>query len=229
MIVTIHQPEHLPWSGFFNKMAYCDLFVYLDNTQFKKHYFENRNKIKRGEDWLWTTVPVKKQSLKTEIRDIEISEIDWTGSYLDQIKDGYRKAEHFSSFFPRLEETVLLGRQRLVDLNIDLINLFRDYLNIKTETIFASDLNLHQVKGSDLILKICQKTNATQYISGPDGRNYLNLDTFNDIEVLYHNYQHPVYAQLGSNFISHMSIVDLIFNQGQKSEEIIKKEKYFNR
>ncbi|MBF0483560.1 MAG: WbqC family protein [Candidatus Omnitrophica bacterium] len=226
MIVAIQQPEHLPWIGFFNKMTKVDLYIYLDNVQFKKRYFENRNKIiaYNDEGWDWITVPVNTKGKFTQkINEVLIDqEEEWSDKYLNRIKSAYGKKLFFREFFPVIESIIQKKESKLVDLNIALIEAVRDYLDISTPTKFASEIL--EGKGSDLILDLSVASKADVYVSGPDGRNYLELDKFKDvgIQVEYHDYVHPEYDQHTQPFISHMSVIDLIFNYGKKSIDIIR-------
>jgi hypothetical protein len=207
-------------------MARVDRFIYLDNVQFKKRYFENRNKIRANniEGFEWITVPVITKGRYTQkINEVKIDYTqNWQRKYLNKIKQAYCKAPFFGDIFIRIEEILHKNYEGLIDLNLLLIDFIRDYLGIVTPVMLAS--NICDTRGSDLILGICIKLNADIYISGPDGRNYLELNKFskNKINVEYHNYTHPIYRQLYEPFISHMSITDLLFNYGKDSIAIIK-------
>ncbi len=226
MIITIQQPEHLPWVGFFNKMAQCDLHVYLDNVQFKKRYFENRNRIKTKNGIQWFTVPVSSKGRYTQkINQVVIdNQSHWTKKYMGLLTHTYKKSPFWEDakniVFPCIEES----ENKLLDLNLALIEQCRNYLQIKTPTVLASSLNVDQFRGCNLILQLCLKTKTDTYISGPDGRNYLILNKFRskEIKIAYHDFKHPVYPQLFGDFVSHMSIIDLIANCGPKSSKIVK-------
>ncbi len=228
MVIAIQQPEHLPWLGFFNKMAIVDEFIYLDNVQFKKRYFENRNKIKAANKngWEWLTVPVvTKDRYTQDINEVEIDYTqDWQRKYINKIRQNYGESRFFPEIFAEIEIIINKRFNRLFELNLALINFFKSYLGILTPAILASSFS--NGKGSDLILDLCLKRKADTYLSGPDGRNYLLLEAFqrNKIRVEYHDYVHPVYTQKYGPFISHMSIVDLIFNYGSDSKKIIRNE-----
>ena len=225
MNVAIQQPEHIPWVGFFNKMAQCDLFVYLDNVQFKKRYFENRNKIQDNEKIIWLTVPVVSKGLYTQkICDVALDNSQtWTKKYKGRLEHAYGKHPFWgdlkSIIYPALDKSF----NKLVDLNLILINNICSYLGISTTTTLASEISCENLKGSDLILEICNKSKAKVYTSGPDGRNYLESDKFiqNGIEIIYHDFEHPEYTQMGEIFTSHLSVLDLIANCGVKSMEFI--------
>jgi hypothetical protein len=220
MIVAIQQPEHLPWMGFFNKMAHCDLYVYLDSVQFKKRYYENRNRLVGPNGAFWVTVPVQtKGRYHQRIDEVRICyDEDWQKSYLDTMRHCYGKAPFFHRHYEEIARIIMNKHDRLVDMNLALINLLRHKFGISTDTVCASEFGVFESKGSDLILDLCRKTNATRYISGPDGRRYLNLETFRvaGIDVMYHDYEHPVYAQRLDSFVSHMSVVDYLFNNNEK-------------
>lgn len=226
MMVAIQQPEHLPWIGFFNKMAQCDLYVYLDNVQFKKRYFENRNRIMTKEGTDWITVAVKTKGRYTQkINNVIIdSQIKWQNSYLGIIEHAYKKSPYWHHVrdivFPCVQENT----QMLIELNLRLIEECRKYLNINTPTILASTLGVDSFSGSRLIGEICLKTGADIYISGPNGKNYLNLQEFKDsgINVMYHHFKHPAYSQGSENFVPYLSIIDLIANCGPQSTSIIR-------
>lgn len=225
MIVAIQQPEHLPWIGFFNKMVQCDLFVYLDNVQFKKRYFENRNRVKTNDGIKWLTVPVNsKGNYYQKIREVSIdNERPWTRKYKGLLEFAYKKSSFWvdvkNIVFPCLEKKY----NKLIDVNLSLIDKCREYLEIETNAVLASNLGIDVFTGSDIILQICLKTQGTTYIGGPDSRNYLEHKDFDNkrVKVKYHDFCHPVYPQLYDKFASNMSIIDLIANCGPESRSIV--------
>lgn len=226
MIVAIQQPEHLPWIGFFNKMAHVDKYVYLDNVQFKKRYFENRNKIKTKDGIKWITVPVNtKEKYHQQIKDVEINNSEkWKKKYIGAIEHGYKKTPFWSDVreivFPCLEKDVV----RLVDLNIMLIERCREYLDIKTPTILSSSLEVDSFSGSEIILNICIQAGAKTYMSGPDGRGYLKSEEYeaHGIRIVFHDFEHAEYPQMNEGFDSHLSVIDIIANLGPGSSALIK-------
>lgn len=221
LIVAIQQPEHLPWMGFFNKMVHCDRFVLLDTVQFKRRYFENRNKIRAGDAHRWITVPVRSSGRFTQsICDVEIdNEEPWRGRYRRSILHAYARTPFFRDHASRFDELVDREWEHLIDLNIAMIELVREILGIDTPMVRASEVIRSSERGSDLLLAICCELGASRYVSGPDGRSYLALDGFSKagIAVDFHDYEHPRYGQSEAPFVSHLSILDLIFNQGPES------------
>lgn len=219
MKVSIHQPEHLVWLGLLYKIDMSDVFVVLDDVQFTKNNFQNRNKIRIKNTFGWLTVPVKNHSLDTMIKDIEIAEDNkWRAKYLNTIIMNYGKAKYFKDYFPDIQEIINKKHKLLADLNIDLINFALKVFGISDKKIiFSSSLNIDQaLKKTDLLVQICSSLNATSYISGAGGREYLDINSFikNGIEVEFIDFKTPEYKQTQEDFVSGMSFVDYLFNAG---------------
>lgn len=223
MIVTIHQPEHLPWTGFFNKMAHADIYVLLDNVQFKKNNWQNRNRIvDAGGAKQWLTVPVQiKGHTSSCIKETQILvDQPWQRKYLGRVDNAYRRHPHFPAYRARLGEIINAPIANLVDLNIALIEFFRDVLVIRTDMRRASDLPVDGAS-TDLLVSICRHLGGDCYLSGSDGRNYLDFDTFerNGITVRFHDFTPPSYA--AANFVQGLSTLDLLMNHGVESRNVI--------
>lgn len=224
MRVAIHQPEHMPWLGFFHKLTMADTLIVLDNVQFRKNYFQNRNKIRTANGWSWLNVPVKYE-FGQYIKDVIIdnSSKRWKKKYWDTVYLSYKKAD-YSNKYSQAIKSILDDEWRYIsDLNLSLILKFIEFLGIDIAVKKASDLDV-QGKGSELLLNICQKLDAKTYISGVSGRDYLNTKDFQGagIEVVFQEFHHPVYRQLHKPFIPCMSVIDLLFNYGGKSLDVIK-------
>jgi hypothetical protein len=220
MRVGIHQPMYLPWLGFFDRIHRCDVFVLLDNVPYSKNYFINRNKIKMTNGWTWLTVPVLTSGLFGQlIKDVQIdNKTQWCKTHWKSIYYSYKKAPHFSKHVNFFEDFYAKEWACLAEVNQTLLTFVLNTLGIKTRIIKASELNVPGKK-EELILNICKGLNADEYLSGPDGVKYLNLDLWreNGIKVMFHNYRHPEYPQLHGKFIPQMSIIDLLFNCGDDS------------
>lgn len=229
MIVTIHQPEHLPWLGFFNKMAEADVFVVLDTVQYEKNYFQNRNRVRTPsteQGWAWVTVPVlAKGRTDQAIMDVEINNSDrrWGEKNWRTIEQNYRKAPYFDQYADLIRDTYTTGtRSNLVELNLNLIHHFTQALEITTSMVRASALNAHG-SSSELLVAICEELGADTYLSGPSGKDYLDEGLFHEanVSVEFHDFHHPEYRQLHQPFIPAMSVIDILFNQGPASRDII--------
>lgn len=222
MIVTIHQPEHLPWPGFFHKMANADLYVCLDDVQFKKNNFQNRNRLVSAHgDVFWLTVPLKFGPLSQKINEKVIVDTEWKFKYLRNISHAYSRARFYEKYYPELEQIVIQCDSSLVKLNLSLIGWFRKSLDIRTPISFSSELDLSRKK-SDLILEICCLLGADKYLSGPSGIEYLDINSFHrkGVDVLFHEFKPPIYQSNGKIF-SGLSTLDLLMTHGLNSMEII--------
>lgn len=230
MIVSINQPAYLPWLGYFDRISKADLHVVLDHVQFEKNGFTNRNKIRTKEGWIWLSVPVEtsgkfKNNPINEVRIVNHN--NWQKKHLESFRLYYRKSKYFDIYFPFLEEVFNEKFSMLNDL-IKKINQFvLMELEITTKIKYSSEFCFKEVK-SDLVLEICKYFNAKMYLSGTMGKNYLESTSFsnNNIEIKYHEYNHPIYDQIYEGFEYSMNIFDLLFNHGKESKLIL--EEGFN-
>jgi hypothetical protein len=228
MIISVHQPQYIPWLGYFDKIANSDAFVFLDQVQYKEREFQNRNKIRTDRDGLWLTVPVISKGLgRQRISDVLIdNEIDWRKQHLLSLKNYYGRAGYFKDHLQFLEG--LYGRQwgKLSELNVYIIDYLLDELAIKTPVYFESKLDITQAK-TDRVIEICRKMNADTYLSGMGGKEYLEEEKFAKagIKLAYQDFKHPVYRQQfmkeKGDFLPLMSALDLLFNEGPNSRSIL--------
>ena len=226
--IMIRQPGYMPNIGFFKKIEYSDIFVFLDDTQFSKDSFDNRNKIKTKSTSKWISVPLKRPVFKKKLNQVIISyDTDWIKSHTDLIYQNYKDAPYFSSYWNEIKKILEQKSNLLIDLNLNLISYFLKILQINTTTIKSSELKITKTKTQRLI-DICAQLNASCYISGIGGKNYVDESLFknSDIKLTYENSIHPNYNQIHGNFMKNMSIIDLIFNEGEKSSEILNKIKF---
>jgi len=211
----------MPWTGFFHKMSMANLYVLLDHVQYRKSNYQNRNRlIDVNGNVYWCTVPLRAGGHEQKINEKEIVEGKWHQKYLNKIADSYRKCEYFNHYFDDIAAIISKKHRRLVDLNLDLIHWFRRQLGIEVEMILSSSLKTHGVK-SELNLDICKQLNASTYISGPSGRDYLDLSRFREcgIDVVFHQFSPPVYS--AKNFEPGLSTLDLLMNHGEDSAYIM--------
>jgi hypothetical protein len=227
MRIGIHQLMYLPWLGLFDRILKCDLFILLDNVAYSKNYFLNRNKIKTANGSLWLTIPVLlKGNFNIKINEVEIdNRNDWRKKHLMSIYYSYSNAKYFDNFIVSVEDFYKQEWKYLVDASAFMLSTLLKLLDINTPVKMASALGA-QGKKEDLILDICKLVGADEYLSGPDGRNYLNPALWQErqIVVKYHDYQHPRYPQLHGEFLSHLSIIDLLFNCGPDSLQILRND-----
>ncbi len=225
-MLTIHQPEHLSWLGFFDKVRRADGLVLLDNVQYRKHYFQNRNRIRGPNGPVWLTVPVKNAGRFGQ--RIEAVEIDNTGNprwrdrHLKTLQQCYARAPFLGDYAPSLQAILERDWEALGALNEALIAWLLDALGIRVEVRRASELGVTG-SGSGLILEICRRVGASSYLSGVSGRDYLDLAAFAaaGIEVQFQEFHHPIYRQLHDPFVPCLSVVDLLMNHGPSSLAMI--------
>ena len=224
MILTGHQPTYLPWLGLFNKISSSDCFVLFDNVQYLPKEWMSRNKIKTPGGEIFLNVPVLKKSfLEKKIYEIKINNnLNWRRKQLKSIQLNYSKTKFYNDYIEYFEEIYSTEWTYLQDLNFHMLKLFLKLLNIDVRLFRLSEL---QVKGrkSELILNLCLKLKAKKFIFGEQGINYADIESFQkkEIDVVFQDYKHPTYHQLHGKFISNLSIIDLLFNCGNKSLEII--------
>ncbi|MEK7274777.1 MAG: WbqC family protein [Candidatus Desantisbacteria bacterium] len=230
MIVSIHQPDYLPWLGFFDKICLCDVFVLLDNVQFSKNYFTNRNKIRTSQGWTWLTVPVltkgKSEQRIDEVKINAINEKKWAEKQWKTIEQNYKKAPFFSEHADFFCQLYSREWDSLTELNKTIIRYLVDAFGLKTRICEVAEIKT-EGNGTELLFNICQALGANTYLSGAFGKEYLDENLFanHGINVVYQEFSHPEYKQVFEPFIHDMSAIDLIFNHGNDSLQILRGEK----
>lgn len=226
-LVSIRQPGYIPYMGLFKKIDSSDIFVFFDDAQYAIRAWDNRNKILKNNEAVWLSVPVIKP-FKKSLNEVEIDLEKWNFKHLEIIKNNYKQSPFFYDYWNDIELIISQKWEKLVDLNIALIKHFMQVLNITTKTVKSSELNATG-NSSEKLFNICKKLNADRYLSGEMGKEYLNEELFRNggIDVIYEHFIHPKYSQNSDNFISNLSIIDLLFNEGKNAELIIKNSKNF--
>lgn len=221
MIVSGHQPNYLPWLGFFDKMQRSDLFIIEDNIQFEKQGFTNRNKIKTIDGIRWLTVPIKHVNGPLLINQVKIAnkqEPDWAQRHWLTLKHNYCKAPYWDEYSSFFEGTYSRKWSLLIDLNMHLIKGIMRFLNITTPLIMASSLDVAGKK-SELIIAQCKAVGADVQLAGNGGKDYIDPERFKEesIKLVFQDFHHPYYNQLHGEFIYNLSVVDYLFCAGAKS------------
>lgn len=228
MVVTIHQPEHLPWLGFFHKAAQADVLVLLDNVQYRHKYFQNRNRIRSYSGACWLNVPILlKGQGRPLLKDLRINpaEVRWQEKCWRTMTLNYRKAKHFKTHAPFFEEVYARSWNSLVEFNAELLGYLFRALGVTTRMMWASELAVAGM-GPELILEIVQQVGGDCYVSGVSGiagkgRGSEEAFAQRGIAVRYQEFHHPIYAQLYEPFLPCMSVIDLLFNYGPSSLDVI--------
>jgi hypothetical protein len=227
LIVSVHQPQYLPWLGYFDKVAASDLFVFLDMPQFKKREFQNRNRIKGPQGELWLTVPViSKGKFEQPIKDVLIDNTQgWQKSHWGSISQNLKKAPYWEKYSPGLERFYTSKFENLCDLNLQMCLWFFQELGIKTPWKIESEIGTGTVS-TERLIELCKKTGGTGYLSGSGGKDYMDEARFTQegLSLAYQHYTHPVYPQRHGDFLPYMSIVDLLMNVGPDSLKVLRGE-----
>lgn len=228
MRIAIMQPTYLPWLGYFDLIDQVDLFVFLDNVQFSKQSWQQRNRIKTRKGLEWLTVPILLRGRFGQlIQEVEIRDPEFWTKHVRALEVNYGKAPCFHDYLPALLSIYKEGSPwiRLVNLNAKLIEWLCAVIGVKTPSVHSSSLKTNGQQSARLIA-ICKSLGATEYLSPIGAAGYLleNIQEFENqgIQVLFHNYKHPIYDQLFPRFQPFASVIDLVFNEGPRSLKIVR-------
>lgn len=223
MILTAHQVPYLPWLGLFHKIALADKFVSFDQVQYSPRDWTTRNKIMTSKGPIWLTVPVKK-NFGQKLCEVEIcNETNWRRKHWNSIRLNYARAPFFKEhayWFEQIYHEPPL--KYLNDLNIRMLGYFFRSIGIKTKFFHASSYNFKGEK-SALVLDMCKQLGATKYIFGIQGKDYCDIKAFESagVKPIFQNYIPPSYSTWKSECIPNLSIIDLLFNHGPDSLDIL--------
>ncbi len=223
MIVAAHQPQYLPWLGYFDKMDRCDLFVLLDSVQFKKNEWQNRNRIRTAGGWQYLTVPALHRFPQL-ILDVQIDNgTDWARKHLQALTIHYGKAPYFSDHLPFLQEVYARRWESLCELSIHLIQYLASAIGIVAKVAKSSEGQFSE-EPTERLIEICRWAGSDTYLAGAGGLHYMRLDRFQQegIRVLQQEFESPIYPQRYGPFEPNLSVVDLLFNCGPRSLQILR-------
>ncbi|CAB3290115.1 WbqC-like protein family [Methanocaldococcus lauensis] len=216
MKVVILQPMYLPWMGYFGMIDVADVFVFYDDVQFSNQSWQQRNRVKTANGIVWLTVPVIKK-FGQRINEVRINNsTNWRKKHWKTIKYSYSKAPYFKDYKDIFEEIYAREWNYLYELNIYIIKTITEILGLKTKFILSSELNV-EGKKTDRLIRILKKINATEYISGPSAKAYIEPEKFKreNIGLYWFEFNHPKYPQIHGDFVPYLSVIDLLFNVGE--------------
>ena len=225
MKAVILQPTYLPWMGYFGLIDIADVFVFYDDVQFvgRSWFQRNRIKVSKGK-WIWLTVHVIKK-YKQKINEVKINnDANWSEKHWKSITFAYNKAPYFKDYVDIFKKLYEKEWKYLVDLNVTIIKEICKLLGIDhTKFIFSSSLKV-EGKKTDRLINILKKIGADEYISGPEAKVYIEPEKLKKagIKLYWFEFNHLVYPQLYGDFIPYLSVIDLLFNVGGKSLEVIR-------
>lgn len=227
MKLAFHQPQYLPWTGYFHKIDLVDGFVFQDDVQYKHHEFQNANFIRTANGKLRLSVPVlthgKFGQLIYEVM-IDNKQKKWRKKHWASIEHSYRKAPFFNESKDFFSDVYSRHWERLVDINLHIIKFILKELNITTSIFMESEIYTGTKTAEDRIIAVCKQMGADTYFSGAGGKCWMDHTKFEEagINLEFQEFHHPVYPQLYGDFLQYMSVIDLMFNVGANSIDFIR-------
>ena len=227
MIVAIHQPNFIPWLGFFHKIFRSDKFILLDDVQFPKKggNWTNRTTISLNNQRQWITVPIERNYEGTKpINQINILKNKiWHIKILKTLESQYSKALYFESTYKNLSKILSNKHDKLIDLNLEILYWLFELLGIDKSKIYLSSSFEINTNSTKRLIDLTKAIKGNTYLSGDGSSEYLEFEMFdeNSLKLDFLNFEHPIYEQKNNKiFVSNLSIIDCLFNIGQ--DETIK-------
>jgi hypothetical protein len=217
MIIAIHQPNYLPWLGYFYKIAQSDAFVFLDDAQYSKNSYTNRVKIMREDAARWLTQPISFR-FGDPINAVALARDDWRTAHLDSLKGAYRRAPEFNSVWPDIEALYdELNEKNISTVNARIVMGICKHLNISRRFHLSSEIEVNDARSEDRLIGIVnQIAPGGCYLSGQGGAQYQDPEKFSaaGLELKYADFQHPTYEQDTQPFVAGLSVFDAVFHLG---------------
>jgi len=217
--IAIIQSNYIPWKGYFDIINAVDEFIIYDDVQYTKNDWRNRNKVKANNGAQWLAIPVN-HNLSLKIKEIKVVNNLWRRKHWNTLIANYTKAACFKDYKDRFEALYLGGKEEfLSEINYAFFKEINALLKIRTKLSWVWDYNSEGDRIERLI-NLCKQTDADEYLSGPSARGYIDETVFrkNNIKISWMDYDnYPVYNQLYPPFEHGVSILDLIFNEGENA------------
>jgi hypothetical protein len=226
-IVAIHQPNFLPWLGYFHKLINCDVFIFLDDAQFPRgKSYTSRVLIKSPSGPMWLTVPVRGKGDMSPIKDVFTADnIDWQRKHLRTLEACYARTPYFKDYIPLIEQIYQMNCSNLADFNINLITALAGCFSAQTRMVRSSELAMDRNGSLEHLIRLVKYVGGTEYLTGTGkgSLRYIDEEAFDreGVKVLYQNFNHPQYPQQWGEFVSNLSAIDLLFNWGPDWKRII--------
>ncbi len=214
--LAIMQPTFLPWVGYFALMDQVDRFVFLDDVQFDKRSWQQRNRIKTANGPLWLTVPVLTKGRRDQtILEAQIQpDAKFSDTALKTLEHAYAKAPYFKPVMDKIASAFSAERQGLCALNIVLIEALARLMGLEADIARSSETPVTSTKAQRLA-DLCECHGATDYVSVPGSKDYLDGDDALEragVRLHCFAYEHPAWPQLHGEFEPYMSALDLVMN-----------------
>ncbi|QHT65628.1 WbqC family protein [Rhodocytophaga rosea] len=225
--VAIIQSNYIPWKGYFDMINSVDEFIILDEVQYTRSDWRNRNliKTKEGVKWLILPVKVKKERFETKINEVVVADKNWGKVHWATLTNNYRKAPYFKEYSGIFESLYLQTNEEFLSLiNFTFISAILPLLGIQTKVSWSTAYTLCGNRNERLVY-LCQQAGAKEYLSGPAAKGYIDEKMFKEagISVSWMDYSgYPEYNQLYPPFEHGVTVLDLIFNEGPKASQFMK-------
>lgn len=220
MKLAAHQPQYLPWLGFFDKMDRVDRFVLLDVVQYKKNEWQNRNRIRTPDGWQWLTVPVHYR-FPMSIREVTLDDEDrrWRRKHREALRIHYARSPFRAALLPSLEVLLDEPHDNLAALNVRTVRLLAGLLGARTPISLASEVPGLPEGADARLIALCRHFGCSDYLAGAGGADYMDMESYRraGVGVVFQDFRHPVYPQAYPGFAPHLSAVDLLLNCGPGS------------
>lgn len=228
-VVVIHQPDFIPYLGFFDRLLKADIYVVFDNVQYVRSSrgWTSRDKIKTKNGEKWISVSTQKASRDILINQVLLSKDEnWRRDNINLIRENYKKSPYYDEIMPYILELYDYQCEKMMDFNLESIKMLLKLFDIQVDIVTASELN-PVGKSNTLIIDIMKKLGCNQYLSGVGARDYYVPELYEEagINVIWQDFKHPVYKQQFEGFIPYLSSIDLLFNCGiEASRKILRNE-----
>jgi len=222
-VICIHQPDFAPYLGFFHRLLLSDHFIFLDNAQFIKGGWQNRDRIKTKNGTTWLTLSINKK-FPQQIDEVTLSEKpQWIEDNLNLLQDSYKQARYFDEVFPLVAAIYRSNHLKMIDLNLAMFKLAFEYFDITLPVSFASQYPVAATSNARLV-SLVRAVDGDVYLTGTGSRDYLDETLFHEagINVQWQHFKHPIYPQLHHGFEPMLSCLDLFFNCGKESAAVLR-------
>lgn len=224
MRLAAHQPQYMPWLGYFDKMARADRFVLLDTVQYKKNEWQNRNRIRTAPGWQWITVPVRYR-FPMRIREVPIdSASPWRRKQCEALRQSYARAPYRDAILPVLDALLERPIEDLATLNAESVRLLARLLEVRTPVVLASTLEGIPDGADERLIALCRTLGCDTYLAGQGGHGYMDLSLWRraGITVEFQDFHHPVYTQCHDGFEACLSAIDLLMQRGTGAAAVLR-------
>ena len=222
--ICIHQPDFVPYLGFFQRLLMSQHFILLDDVQFIRRGWQHRDRIKGRNGQVWLTLALRKGDYHQLINEVELSDDPkWIEDNLNLLRECYGKARYFDEIFPQVESVYRAGHRRMIEFNCALLDLAMKHFDISVPISRASEYGI-STTSSVRLLALVQARQGDAYLTGTGSRDYLDEGMFRSagVQVIWQDFRHPVYPQLYGDFEPMLSCLDMLFNCGRDAASILR-------